>query len=92
LWADCGDQAYLEILDGALKTVDPNRFEVIAVSAGFDTYQDDLASLGLTEKGYKEIGKRIAGLKRPTFFALEGGYDGGNNGNAIHCLLEAFET
>jgi acetoin utilization deacetylase AcuC-like enzyme len=92
LWADCGDQAYLETLDGALKTVDPNRFEVIAVSAGFDTYQGDLASLGLTEKGYKEIGKRIAGLKRPTFFVLEGGYDGGNNGNAIHCLLEAFET
>jgi acetoin utilization deacetylase AcuC-like enzyme len=92
LWADCGDQAYLETLDGALKMVDSNRFEAIAVSAGFDTYQGDLASLGLTEKGYKEIGKRIAGLKRPTFFVLEGGYDGGNNGNAIHCLLEAFET
>jgi acetoin utilization deacetylase AcuC-like enzyme len=92
LWADCGDQAYLETLDGALRTVDSNRFEVIAVSAGFDTYQGDLASLGLTEKGYKEIGKRIAGLKRPTFFVLEGGYDGRNNGNAIHCLLEAFET
>ncbi len=92
LWADCGDQAYLETLDGALRMVALSKFEVVAVSAGFDTHQGDLASLGLTEKGYTEIGKRIAGLKKPTFFVLEGGYDGDNNGRAINCLLEAFET
>ena len=91
LWADCGDQVYLETLDGALKMVDSSKFEVVAVSAGFDTYKGDLASLGLTNKGYREIGKRIAGLKKHTFFVLEGGYDGENNGNAIHNLLEAFE-
>jgi len=92
LWADCGDQAYLETLDGALKMVDSGTFEVVAVSAGFDTHEGDLASLGLTEKSYREIGKRIAGLKKPTFFVLEGGYNGENNGNAIHSLLEAFEA
>jgi acetoin utilization deacetylase AcuC-like enzyme len=92
LWADCGDDAYLETLDGALTMVDPSRFEVVAVSAGFDTHVGDLASLGLTEKGYRAIGKRIAGLKRPTFLVLEGGYNGENNGRAVHCLLEAFET
>jgi acetoin utilization deacetylase AcuC-like enzyme len=92
LWADCGEEAYLETLDGALALVDSSRFEVVAVSAGLDTHKGDLASLGLTEKGYKEIGKRIAGLKKPTFFVLEGGYDGENNGKDIHCLLEAFET
>lgn len=92
LWADCGDQAYLETLDGALKMVDSGTFEVVAVSAGFDTHEGDLASLGLTDKGYREIGKRIAGLKKPTFFVLEGGYDGNNNGRAIHSLLEAFEA
>lgn len=92
LWADCGDQVYLETLDGALKMVDSTRFEVVAVSAGFDTHKGDMASLGLTDKGYREIGKRIAGLKKHTFFVLEGGYDGENNGNAIHSLLEAFEV
>ena len=91
LWADCGDQVYLETLDGALKMVDSSKFEVVAVSAGFDTHEGDLASLGLTNNGYREIGKRIAGLKKHTFFILEGGYDGENNGNAIHNLLEAFE-
>jgi acetoin utilization deacetylase AcuC-like enzyme len=51
-----------------------------------------MASLGLTEKGYRGIGKRIAALKKPTFFVLEGGYDGENNGKAIDSLLKAFEA
>jgi acetoin utilization deacetylase AcuC-like enzyme len=92
LWADCGDEAYLETLDGALSIIDLERFEVVAVSAGFDTHTGDLASLGLTEKGYRGIGKRIAALKKPTFFVLEGGYNGENNGKAIDSLLKAFET
>jgi acetoin utilization deacetylase AcuC-like enzyme len=71
--------------------VDLDRFEVVAVSAGFDTHAGDLASLGLTEKGYREIGKRIAGLGKPTFFVLEGGYLGENVGRDIHELLRAME-
>jgi acetoin utilization deacetylase AcuC-like enzyme len=92
LWADCGDEAYLKTLDIALGMVDLSRFETVAVSAGFDTHVGDLASLGLTEKGYREVGKRIAGLRKATFFVLEGGYDGEDNGRAVNCLLEAFET
>jgi acetoin utilization deacetylase AcuC-like enzyme len=90
LWGDCGDEAYLETLDGALGTVDVGRFEVVAVSAGFDTHMGDLASLGLTEKGYREIGKRIAALKKPTFFVLEGGYVGEQIGKDIGELLKSF--
>lgn len=92
LWADCGNEAYLKTLDAALEKVDSSRFEVVAVSAGFDTRMGDLASLGLTEKGYTEIGKRIARLGKRTFFVLEGGYSGEENGSSIHCLLEAFNT
>jgi acetoin utilization deacetylase AcuC-like enzyme len=90
LWGDCGDEAYLETLDRALGMVDIGRFEVVAVSAGFDTSIGDLASLGLTEKGYREIGKRIAALKKPTFFVLEGGYVGEQIGKDIDELLESF--
>lgn len=90
LWGDCGDEAYLETLDGALGMVDVGRFEVVAVSAGFDTHRGDLASLGLTEKGYREIGKRIAALKKPTFFVLEGGYVGEQIGKDIDELLKSF--
>lgn len=89
---DCGEAMYLRTLDKALNDVVQEDFEVLAVSAGFDTYAGDLASLGLTEAGYREIGRRIAGLGRPTFFVLEGGYDGEHVGNSIDQLLRSFEN
>jgi acetoin utilization deacetylase AcuC-like enzyme len=89
---DCGDEVHIKTLDKALSSVDVERFEVVAVSAGFDAHAGDLASLGLTEKGYRKIGKRIAGLGKPTFFVLEGGYQGENIGKDIDELLKAFEA
>jgi acetoin utilization deacetylase AcuC-like enzyme len=89
---DCGDEVHIKTLDKALSSVDVERFEVVAVSAGFDAHTGDLASLGLTEKGYRKIGKRIAGLGKPTFFVLEGGYQGENIGKDIDELLKAFEA
>jgi acetoin utilization deacetylase AcuC-like enzyme len=89
---DCGDEVHIKTLDKALSSVDVERFELVAVSAGFDAHAGDLASLGLTEKGYRKIGKRIAGLGKPTFFVLEGGYQGENIGKDIDELLKAFEA
>ncbi len=92
LYADCGDEAYLKTLDKALSQVGTHKFEAVAVSAGFDAHAGDLASLGLTEKGYREIGKRIAALNKPTFFSLEGGYSGENIGKDIDALLKGLES
>lgn len=92
LRADCGDDVYLETLDEALGRVDLSDVEVVAVSAGFDTHAGDLASLGLTQKGYREIGRKIASLDKHTFFVLEGGYSGENNGRDIDELLKGLET
>ena len=89
---DCGDEEHIRTLDKALSSVDADKFEMVAVSAGFDTHMGDLASLGLTEKGYREIGKRIAELCKPTFFVLEGGYQGESVGKDIDALLKAYET
>jgi acetoin utilization deacetylase AcuC-like enzyme len=89
---NCGNEEHIRTLDKALSLVDTDRFEMVAVSAGFDTHDGDLASLGLTEKGYREIGKQIAGLKKPTFFVLEGGYQGENVGKDINTLLKAYEA
>ncbi len=91
LLADCGEQRYLETLDQALVMADVGRFEVVAVSVGFDTHLGDLASLGLTENSYRKIGGRIAALKKPVFFVLEGGYVGEQNGNDIDQLLRGYE-
>jgi acetoin utilization deacetylase AcuC-like enzyme len=92
LWADCGEEIYLKTLTEALRKIDINKFEVVAVSAGFDAYSGDLASLGLTDATYEKIGKIIKSLKKPTFFVLEGGYAGENIGKAIHKLLKEFQS
>jgi acetoin utilization deacetylase AcuC-like enzyme len=89
---DCGDTYYLKTLEKALSAVDIDRFEVVAVSAGFDTHDQDLASLGLTSKAYEGIGRRVAELKKPTFFVLEGGYSGESLGKDIDVLLKAVES
>lgn len=89
--ADCGEEVYLKVLEEALKKVDMQKIEVIAVSAGFDTFIGDLASLGLTEKTYGKIGRMLAALGKPTFFVLEGGYVGENIGKAVDELLKNFQ-
>ncbi len=89
--ADCGQQRYLETLDKALGIVDVGNVEIVAVSAGFDTHRGDLASLGLTENSFREIGRRVGMLNKPTFFVLEGGYMGEQNGMDIDQLLRGYE-
>lgn len=89
---DLGGKRYLETLDKAVGTVDLDKFEVVAVSAGFDTHQGDLATLGLVEQDYFEIGKRVALLKKPTFFVLEGGYVGERVGLDIDSFLRGYEA
>jgi len=89
--SNSGGRQYLETLDKALGMVNLAKFEAVAVSAGFDTHQGDLASLGLLDKDYFEIGKRVAQLKKPAFFVLEGGYVGEKVGLDIDSFLSGFE-
>lgn len=91
LKADCGEEKYLRTFDKAIEMVDLDSFEKVGVSIGFDTHKGDLASLGLTEKSFYIIGKKIAALKKPTFFLLEGGYNGDKNGKDIDQFLRGYE-
>jgi acetoin utilization deacetylase AcuC-like enzyme len=88
---NCGGQRYMQTLDKALGSVDIGKFEAVAVSCGFDTHLGDLASLGLVEQDYFEIGKRVGRLKKPAFFVLEGGYVGEKVGLDIDNLLRGYE-
>jgi len=92
LEADCGEEIYLKTLQEALRKIDFKKIEIIAVSAGFDAHERDLASLGLTGKSYRKIGEELAKLRKPTFFVLEGGYVGKNVGNDIDELLQGCKT
>lgn len=66
---------YLEALKEALIQVKTFKPQLIAVSAGFDTYKNDpLTDFGLEETSYAKISGLISALKMPRFFVLEGGY------------------
>ncbi len=66
---------YLDTFDKAMDNVLDFGPDLIAVSAGFDTYKDDpLLELGLDKGAYYEIAKSIKVAEKPIFAALEGGY------------------
>jgi acetoin utilization deacetylase AcuC-like enzyme len=87
---DYGEEKYIKTLKKALEKIDMKKIEVIAVSIGFDTFIGDIASLGLNEKSFEEIGKILSSLNKPIFFVLEGGYIGENIGKGIIALLKYF--
>jgi acetoin utilization deacetylase AcuC-like enzyme len=91
LQPNVGREIYIETLDKALGCVNPKDYEQMAVSAGFDTHSCDLASLGLVTEDYYQIGKRVANMGLPTFFVLEGGYNGQNVGLDIDSFLRGYE-
>jgi len=66
---------YVEVLNNALKVIKNYSPDILAVSLGFDTYEDDLlAQIKLKKNDYQKIGALISTFKLPTFFVQEGGY------------------
>lgn len=66
---------FLSVLSDGLKEVERFNPGLLAVSAGFDSYKlDPITNLTLELETYHKIGGMLAGLKRPTFAVLEGGY------------------
>ena len=66
---------YLSVFAEGLKKVEDFNPDLLAVSAGFDSYRlDPITNLTLELDTYREIGSMLSGIKRPTFAVLEGGY------------------
>ena len=66
---------YMAAFEKAMDEIDKFEPDLVAVSAGFDTYKHDpLAGLRLDKSTYEKIGQAIAQLSKPTFAVLEGGY------------------
>ena len=75
LSANTTPQKYLSVFGEGLKHVKQFKPDVIAVSAGFDTYKlDPITGFTLEKETYKEIGHMLAELNKPLFAVLEGGY------------------
>ena len=73
--AETDEPAYMTAFSKAIEAIFRFAPDLIAVSAGFDTYKGDpLAGLHLEKSTYEKIGKAIRELGKPTFAVLEGGY------------------
>lgn len=73
--AGTDEEQYLDILKMAIGKVKKFSPELIAVSAGFDTYKNDpLTAVMLEKQAFAKIAGLISSLKKPTFSVLEGGY------------------
>jgi len=70
-----GENEYLDIIKEALVKIKEFSADIIAISAGFDTYKaDPLAQMGLDITSYGKIHDLIKACKIPYFSVLEGGY------------------
>jgi acetoin utilization deacetylase AcuC-like enzyme len=75
LSANTTPDEFLSALSEGLKEVERFEPDLLAVSAGFDSYRlDPITNLNLELETYMEIGAMISGLKKPVFSVLEGGY------------------
>ncbi|MEI6083557.1 MAG: histone deacetylase [Verrucomicrobiota bacterium] len=83
-----GPAAFLTAIDAGLETIRAFQPQVLAISAGFDSFKDDpITEMALEVETYHEIGRRLAGTKLPTFAVLEGGY-----ARQLAECVEAFVT
>jgi acetoin utilization deacetylase AcuC-like enzyme len=81
-----GEADYLKVLATALTAIRDFKPDLLAVSAGFDTYKEcPIAQLKLEAGTYERIGALIAATGLPRFATLEGGYAA-----ALPQLIERF--
>jgi len=91
LSAGAGDTEYINALDLAISRIKDFSADIIAISAGFDTYKDDpLLGLELDIETYQKIGSLIASLKKPSFAILEGGYSN-TMPDCVYSFLKGLE-
>ncbi|HUF24136.1 MAG TPA: histone deacetylase [Vicinamibacterales bacterium] len=89
------DKAYLDIVQPALQTFNP---EVLLISAGFDTWiHDPLAGMRVTAGGFARIFGRLRAAAKATcgsrvMLVTEGGYDPAGLAAGLQAGLDAFST
>jgi acetoin utilization deacetylase AcuC-like enzyme len=84
--------AYREALAGASDRIKNFGADILITSLGLDTFEDDpIALFKLKRDDYLRMGEAIAGLKLPTLFNFEGGYDLSAIGEITVNVLEGFE-
>lgn len=85
-------QDYQLALVDALQRIQNYAPDVVVISLGVDTFeQDPISKFRLRSEDYLIMGQLISTLKRPTLFVLEGGYATAEIGINVVNVLTGFE-
>jgi acetoin utilization deacetylase AcuC-like enzyme len=89
-WGTTGEE-YLAALDAAIAEIAAFAADSLVVSLGVDTFvEDPISHFGLVCADFTAIGRRIAALRVPTLFVLEGGYAVADIGGNVAAVLTGF--
>lgn len=87
-----GDADWLSALSCGLAAAERFRPDALVVALGLDASEDDpVGALAVSERGFREAGHRIAGLRVPTALVQEGGYLCEALPRNLVAFLSAFE-
>jgi acetoin utilization deacetylase AcuC-like enzyme len=83
-------RAWDERVEPAVRAFEP---DLVLVSAGFDAHEEDpIAQMLVTEAGFRELGRRSAGLAPRTAAVLEGGYNVATLPSLVRAAVDGFEA
>jgi acetoin utilization deacetylase AcuC-like enzyme len=83
---------YMDTLGEACAAVSGHQANLLVVSFGADTFEDDpISHFRLREVDYAVIGRRIANLQIPTVIVMEGGYAIAALGRNVSSFLSGFD-
>ena len=88
-----GIEEYSKALGQALEAISAHRADLLVLSFGADTFEDDpISFFRLRREDYREIATRIAAIRLPTMIVMEGGYAIDQLGFNVAALLSGFEA
>ena len=83
--------AWFAALETAIRWIDLRGADALVVSLGVDTFVDDpISQFRLASDDFSRLGSRLAEMKRPTVFVMEGGYATEALGKNMVNVLEGF--
>ena len=87
-----GIDAYEKALDKALDEVREHEADLVVLSYGADTFENDpISHFRLRRGDYRVIARRIASIGLPVLIVMEGGYAIDALGENVAALLSGFE-
>ncbi|MEM8683760.1 MAG: histone deacetylase family protein [Pseudomonadota bacterium] len=88
-----GYRDWIQALQRILQTAKDHGIDVLVVSLGVDTFENDpISFFRLTTKDFGNIGHTLSTLNKPSLFVLEGGYAMKDLGENVVNVLDGFEA